>query len=233
MDADVVLLDLDGTLSEAGPAITAAVSLALEHCGHDPLDQTALRAFVGPPLEDSFAALGFAPALIEEAVRIYRDNYTLLGNPLYDGVLDALLTLRGAGLRLALATSKPQELAEQVVRDTGLGPLLEVVAGSDIPTGVVTKADVIRRALTRLGHARSPIMVGDRRYDVAGAAVHNIPCVGVLWGYGTAEELRSAGAYVLVETAQELVDMLLSDQTEATARDGIAPGVGIAAGVAS
>lgn len=217
MDVDAVLLDLDGTLSEAGPAIAAAVSLALEHCGHDPLDEDALRGFVGPPLEDSFAALGFDQELVHEAVQVYRDNYELLGNPLYPGVADALLTLRGAGLRLALATSKPQELADEIVVDAGLAPLLEVVAGSDPPSGVVSKGDVVALALARLGDVRAAVMVGDRSYDVRGAAKHGLPCIGVLWGYGSTEELMSAGAVALVSSASELVDLLLS--TTAGQRD--------------
>jgi len=206
---DVVLLDLDGTLSEAGPAIVAAVAVALEHVGADPLDERALRAFVGPPLEDSFAALPrMDERLVQEAVAVYRASYDLLGSPLYDGVVDALQALRGAGLRLALATSKPQVFAEQVVAAHGLAPLLDVVVGSDRPAGRRTKGDVVAAALERMQPCRAPVMVGDREHDVLGATEHGVPCVGVLWGYGDAAELEAAGAVALARTPAELAALL-------------------------
>jgi len=209
LDVDVVLLDLDGTLSEAGPAIVAAVEVALEHVGADPLDEAALRAFVGPPLEDSFAALPrMDERLVAEAVAVYRSSYDLLSSPLYDGIAEALLALRAADLRLALATSKPQPFAEQIVEARGLGPLLEAVVGSDRPAGRRSKGDVVAAALKALGPHRAAVMVGDREYDVAGAAEHAVPCIGVLWGYGDAEELERAGAVALVRSPVELVTLL-------------------------
>lgn len=207
---DLALLDLDGTLSEAGPAITAAVALALEQVGADPLDEAALRAFVGPPLEDSFAALpGMDEALVERAVAAYRGSYDLLGSPLYVGVLEALQTLYDAGLRLALATSKPQPFAEQVVEAHGLEPLLEAVVGSDRAGGRRTKGDVVAETLRRAVPQRRAVMVGDREHDVRGAAEHGVDCVGVLWGYGDEAELTGAGAVALVGTPDELVQLLL------------------------
>lgn len=206
---DVVLLDLDGTLSEAGPAITAAVALALEQVGAEPLDETALRAFVGPPLEDSFAALpGMDEELVARAVAAYRAGYDLLGSPLYAGVPEALAALRAAGLRLALATSKPQPFAEQIVAAHALAPLLEVVVGSDRPAGRRTKGDVVGEALRQAPPARAAVMVGDREHDVHGAAEHGLETVGVLWGYGDEAELTAAGAAALVRTPAELVELL-------------------------
>lgn len=205
---DTVLLDLDGTLSEAGPAITAAVALALAHLGAAPLDVPGLRAFVGPPLEDSFAAV-LGDDLVERAVLVYRTHYDHLASPLYDGVLDVLQTLRAAGLRLALATSKPQPFAEQVVAGKGLDRLLDAVVGSDRAGGRVTKGDVVCRALLLLDGPRAPVMVGDRSYDVLGAAEHGVPCIGALWGYGSAAELTDAGAVTLADTPAALPALLL------------------------
>ena len=205
---DAVLLDLDGTLSDAGPAIVAALEVALAHVGHDPLDPVALRAFVGPPLEDSLADLGLDPHVVQDAVRVYHDNYDLLSSPLYDGVVEALQALRAAGLPLALATSKPQEMAEAVVGAGPLAGLLDHVAGADRPAGRLTKGDVVRHALGVLGGPSHPVMVGDRRYDVAGAAEHGVPCIGVLWGYGDEAELQGAGAAALAASPSELVALL-------------------------
>jgi len=217
MYVDAVLLDLDGTLSKAGAAIMTAVSGALDHVGAAPLEELALRAFVGPPLEDSFAALpGFSLARVDAAVRRYQATYDHTGPPLYQGIPDALRALQAHGLPLALATSKPQQLAEQVVEHTGLGPLLDVVVGSDRAGGRVTKAHVVELALRRLGAPSHPVMVGDRSYDVLGAAEHAVPCVGVLWGYGSADELRTAGAAALVTDPSSLVALL----TGASLMDG-------------
>jgi phosphoglycolate phosphatase len=207
---DAVLLDLDGTLSESGPAIVAAVSLALEHLGRDPLDELALRAFIGPPLEVSFAGLtDFDDALVAEAVRVYRQHYDLLGPPLYPGVEGGLQALRDAGLRLSLATSKPEPLALEIVTDKGLLHLFDAVCGAGPDSERTSKADVVAEALDRLGRPRRPVMVGDRHHDVEGAAVHGVPCLGVLWGYGDEAELRDAGALGVVHDMGELLDALL------------------------
>lgn len=207
---DAVLLDLDGTLSESGPAIVAAVSVALEHLGRDPLDEDALRAFIGPPLEVSFASLaGLDDALVAEATRVYRDNYDLLGPPLYPGVQGALVALRAAGLQISLATSKPEPLAIEIVTDKGLLHLFDAVCGAGPDAERTTKADVVAKALQRLGHPERPVMVGDRHHDVEGASAHGVPCIGVLWGYGDETELRDAGAIGLVRDLGELLDVLL------------------------
>lgn len=205
---DAVLLDLDGTLSDAGPAMAAAVTRALAHVGAPPVDARVLRAFVGPPLEDSFTALLRDPALVDEAVRVYRADHDQLASPLYEGVPEALRALQAAGLPLAVATSKPQEFAELVVAHKGLSDLLPLVAGSDRPGGRLTKGDVVARALQLLGPVQAPVMVGDRSYDVAGAAEQGVPCIGVLWGYGEPEELSRAGAAALVASPAELVALL-------------------------
>ena len=207
---DAVLLDLDGTLSESGPAIVAAVSVALAHLGRDPLDEQALRAFIGPPLEVTFGELLDADdALVAEATRVYRDNYDLLGPPLYAGVVPALEELRTAGLKISLATSKPEPLALEIVTDKGLLHLFDAVCGAGHDSERTTKADVVAKALQRLGHPERPVMVGDRYHDVDGAAEHGVPCLGVLWGYGSEAELREAGAVALVHDLDELLDVLV------------------------
>jgi phosphoglycolate phosphatase len=207
---DAVLLDLDGTLSESGPAIVAAVSAALEHLGRDPLDEQALRAFIGPPLEVSFSSLpGFDDALVAEAVRAYRRDYDLLGPPLYPGVERMLGRLREAGLRVSLATSKPEPLALEIVTDKGLLHLFDAVCGAGPDAERTSKADVVGKALERLGRPARPVMVGDRHHDVEGAAEHGVPCIGVLWGYGSAQELTAAGAVALVDDVDALLARLL------------------------
>ena len=205
---DAVLLDLDGTLSDAGAAIGVSVALALERIGERALSREQLRGFVGPPLEDSFAALGLSDPVVARAVTLYRAHHDQLASPLYEGVRAALQALRGAGLRLALATSKPQQFAELVVAGKQLTSFFDVVVGSDREGGRLTKGDVIASALVALGTPTFPVMVGDRRHDVQGAAEHGVPCIGVLWGYGEPGELEQAGAAALAATPIELVDLL-------------------------
>lgn len=159
----------------------------------------------------SFASLGFDERLVREAVRVYRQNYDLLGPPLFPGVLPALQQLRAAGLRLALATSKPQVLAHEIVSHHGLLELLDAVCGAESDHARSTKAQVVGEALRALGGPERPVMVGDRLHDVEGAAAHGVPCIGVLWGYGDADELTSAGAVSLAGDVDELVALLLSD----------------------
>jgi phosphoglycolate phosphatase len=207
---DAVLLDLDGTLSESGPTIVAAVSRALEHLGRDPLDEQTLRAFIGPPLEESFAALPeFDDDLVAEAARVYRQYYDLLGPPLYDGAVDALERFRAAGLQVSLATSKPEPLALEIITDKGLLHLFDAVCGAGHDSERTTKADVVAKALDRLGHPQRPVMVGDRCHDVEGAAAHGVPCIGALWGYGDADELTGAGAVALAEDVPRMVGLVL------------------------
>jgi phosphoglycolate phosphatase len=208
---DAVLLDLDGTLSESGPAIVAAVSKALEHLGRDPLEEQALRAFIGPPLEVSFSSLpGFDDELVAEATRVYRQHYDLLGPPLYPGIEGGLQLLRDAGMKVSLATSKPEPLALEIITDKGLLHLFDAVCGAGHDSERTTKADVVAKALDRLGRPSRPVMVGDRHHDVEGAAAHGVPCLGVLWGYGAADELLGAGAVGLVSDVGELLDVLLA-----------------------
>lgn len=206
---EAVLLDLDGTLSDSGSAITSAVTAALLAVGHPELDAPVLLGFVGPPLEDSFAALpGFTAERVAAAVAAYRAGYDLLGSPLFDGVLATLRQLRAHGLRLALATSKPQPYAEQVVAAHGLSPLFEHVVGLEPAAGRSTKGDVVGEALRLLAPVGPAVMVGDREHDVRGAAEHGLPCVGALWGYGGEAELRAAGATLLAARPADLVRLL-------------------------
>lgn len=204
---DALLLDLDGTLSASGPMIVAGIQRALAHVGADPIDSEALQAWLGPPLADSFAAIpGIDPA---RAVAAYRAAYDPLEAPLFDGIPQTLHALRERGVRLALATSKPQAYAEVIVRGKGLAPLLEVVVGWDDAAGRTTKGNCVGEALRQLGAVTAPVMVGDRSHDVEGAAEHGVPCIGALWGYGSREEL--SGAAALIERPGELLQAVRQD----------------------
>ena len=160
-----------------------------------------------------FATLGVPQTRVDDAIAAYREYYGrqgLLENRVYDGIPEALARLRAAGLRLVLATSKPEPFAERIVAAFGLAPLLDHVAGATLDGTVARKADVIARALEAVGAAAGPdvVMVGDRAHDALGAAEHGLTCVGVEWGYAEPGELEAAGAIAVVATPAELADLL-------------------------
>ncbi|WP_149205084.1 HAD hydrolase-like protein [Actinotalea subterranea] len=209
---DTVLLDIDGTLCDPGRSILTAAQHALRQLGVDEHDEAALRRFVGPPLEPSFRDYyGFAEPDVQAAVMHYREHFSDHGmaeyRP-YPGIAEALEELRGRGLRLAVVTAKIQPFAEQALRTTGLLGFFELVSGR-APDEVVEKSVTLRAALARLSPApANPVMVGDRRHDVEAARANDIESIGVLYGYGTREELEHAGATHLAAVPADIVDVV-------------------------
>lgn len=212
---DVILFDLDGTLTDPGEGITNSVSHALEKF-HIPVpERRELYKFIGPPLYQSFMefyGLDREQALL--AVDYYREYYRDRGiweNEVYAGIPSLLEQLKAAGKRLVLATSKPEEFALQILEHFGLRQYFELVAGSTMDSSRVEKADVIAYALEQQQIAPGPavVMVGDREHDVLGAKKAGLDCIGVLFGYGTEPELQTAGAVHIAATVEELAGLLL------------------------
>jgi len=214
----LVLLDLDGTLTDPYVGICGSVAYAIAQLGKSPLTEQQLRSFIGPPLQDQFATLGLDTREVERAVALYRERFTERGlyeNRVYAGVADALTALTAASLRLAVATSKPTVFAERIVRHLGLDEHLDLVAGATLDGTRRTKADVIAFALTALGaDASRAVMVGDRAQDIIGAREHGMRSIGVGWGYAEPGELEAAEADVVVETPEELVGALVPNSVD-------------------
>ena len=212
-----IIFDLDGTLTDSAPGVINAIVYALEHLGVDVPEKKVLSTFVGPPLRESFHhSCGLSLEKTEEAIRFFREYYAPTGiyeNSAYPGIAAALARLKDAGRTLAVATSKLDESAVQVVEHFGLAPYLDFVAGSTADGTRWDKADVLRYARARLGaDADDALMVGDRKYDVEGAAKNGVACMGVLYGYGDREELERAGALCLAETPEDIARLILADQ---------------------
>jgi phosphoglycolate phosphatase len=212
--ADPILFDLDGTLTASGPGILASVRHALDRLGEPEPPDEVLGQFIGPPLLDSFEHLcGMDRAQAWAAVLAYREHYAEQGqfqNSVYDGIVETLAALAGAGRVLAVATSKAEVYAASILEHFGLVPFFSTIVGSQLDGTRTAKAEVVAEALARLGTgAGTAVMVGDRRQDVAGARAVGIPCVGALWGYGSAAELCDAGADALAETPTDLISLLL------------------------
>ncbi len=205
--APLALLDLDGTLTDSYPGIAASARVAFTALDLPVPDDVALRRFVGPPLPQSFALFDVPAARIPAAVAAYRAYFRERGmweNRVYDGIPTQLEALRDAGVRLAVATSKPEVFAAPICERFGLTPYLDGVFGAPLDDVPSTKADVIAAALTALAPVGAAVMVGDRSHDVVGATAHALPCLGVAWGYAQDGELQDAGADIVVPDVTEL-----------------------------
>lgn len=211
-----VLFDLDGTLTESAPGIMKSVEYALKKFGIEETDKERLRLFIGPPLRDSFQKFyGFSEEQCKLGVEYYRECFlagAMFENAVYDGIPELLQTLRDAGKKLVVATSKPEPQTLQILEHFDLLHYFDFVAGATLDESRCEKADVITYALEQFGitDTESTVMIGDRRNDVEGAAANGLPCIGVLYGYGSREELTEAGARVLAETPEELGRLLLA-----------------------
>ena len=209
-----IIFDLDGTLTDSGPGVMNAVTYALERFGVEVPDRQALRAFVGPPLRESFQRFGgLSPEKAEEAILVFREYYEPTGifeNSVYPGMEATLGELKAAGRTLAVATSKLDKTSYRVLDHFGLSSYFDVVVGSRADGTLSEKAEVLACALARLGaDAGEALMVGDRKYDVEGAAENGVACMGVLYGYGGRDELLSAGAICLAETPADIARLIL------------------------
>ncbi len=213
---DVVLFDLDGTLTDPGMGITNSVMHALKKYGIEVTDRSELYKFIGPPLHESFEKYyGFSHEEAMQAVEYYREYYKIKGiyeNLLYDGVEDLLKTLFENGRKIILATSKPEVFAKEILRHFGVEKYFYYVAGSNLDGSRVAKADVIEYALESAGITDKPsaVMVGDREHDIIGAKKVGLDSIGVLFGYGSREELEAAGADYTAETVDNIKTMVCS-----------------------
>jgi phosphoglycolate phosphatase len=219
-DRTHVLLDLDGTISDSEPGIVNSLRWACKVEGFPEPTDAQVRSVIGPPFELGLPAIGIPDDALERVIDSYRQRYAETGayeNTLYDGVIEMLDALARQGYSLSVATAKPEVTAHPILDYFGISDRFEVRAGATLTTARRTKAQVIDHALLELGIHADPdlwdhvIMIGDRDHDVLGAMHHRIPCIGVLWGYGSIEELLGAGAVALAESPDELVELVARD----------------------
>ena len=207
----VILFDLDGTLTDSGEGITKCAQLALSHFGIHIEDRTRLRCFVGPPLRESFPKFGVPEDRVEEAIAVFRSRYLTVGkfeNIPYPGIENLLRTLKGQGHRLYVATSKPESTAVEILDKFALSTYFTRICGASMDSGRDSKEAVIAYLLELEGREQKTVMVGDTAFDVIGAAAHEIPTIGVSWGYGDVDEMLAAGACAIAHTPEELETLL-------------------------
>lgn len=209
-----LLFDLDGTLTDPMEGITKSVQYALKKQGIIEEDLWNLTKFIGPPLMDSFQKYyGFSEEEAKQAVVDYREYFSPTGkfeNKVYEGIPAMLAALKEQGFTLALATSKPEVFALDILEHFELKQYFDFVGGA-LLDGRTDKAEVISYVLTSIeAKKEETVMIGDREHDLIGAAKNGLFSVGVLYGYGDREEHEKAGAGQIVETVEELKDYLLS-----------------------
>lgn len=209
--AKTILFDLDGTLTDSGEGIINCAILALEHFGLPIPSREAMCVFVGPPLHESFIRHGVPADQAEEAIRIYRSRYIPIGkfeNTPYPGIRELLETLKSDGHTLYVATSKPEQMSVEILEHFDLAKYFTRICGATMDTSRSTKEAVIEYLIQENGKAENMVMVGDTKFDVIGAKAHNIPAIGVSWGYGTVQEMQDAGAAAIADDPQQLLHLL-------------------------
>ncbi len=216
MKYTIALFDLDGTVTDSGPGILNSIRYALSKYKLPVPPEKVLRTFIGPPLKEQFQAVC---ALTEEEsarmVEAYREYYTDKGifeNSVYRGVPELLEQLQKAGVRILMATAKPEEFAKRIAEHFGFAKYFEFIGGARMDGRRTDKHEVIEYVLASCGisedERRQAVMIGDRSHDMIGAEKAGIHSLGVLYGYGTKEELENAGAELTAETPAQIAEMM-------------------------
>ena len=208
-----VFFDLDGTLTDPAEGIVNAVLYALRRYGIEETDREKLLRFIGPPLTESFSRYyGFSEEEAPKVVECYREYFAPTGiyeNRVYDGIPELLSALKAEGKRLYIATSKPELFATKVLQHFGLDRYFDGVYGAMMDGRRTKKGEVIAYALHETGLKPSEVvMVGDRMHDIVGAKQNNMRSIGVLFGYGSQEELTDAVADAIAETVDDIRTIL-------------------------
>lgn len=218
------LFDLDGTLTDSQEGITKSVQYALKAFGIEESDLTKLSAFLGPPLQESFMKYyGFTAEDADKAIEIYRKRFAPIGifeNRVYPGIPQMLEKLREKGMRLAVASSKPECYVRQILAHFDIEKYFDVIVGSELDGTRSQKEEVVEEALRQLKVLTIPVeerksccvMAGDRKFDIQGAKAHSLTGAGVGFGYAPPGELEGEGADYIAETVEELTRYLCRNE---------------------
>ena len=210
-----VLFDLDGTITNPGVGITKSVEYALNKFNIKEKDLKKLYKFIGPPLKESFIKYyNFNEEDAEKAIIFYREYFSSKGiyeNEVYENLEDILIYLKGSGSKIIVATSKPTFFAELILEYFNLKRYFDFISGSNLDGTRVKKAEVIKYAIeqNKITELSDVVMIGDREHDIIGAKTVGIESIGVLYGYGTLEELVNSEADYIVKDIHEL-ELLLN-----------------------
>ena len=215
------LLDLDGTIINSKEGIINAATHAANAIGITTSNYKGNpESLIGPPMREVMRQIHpFTDAQIEEIIKHYHEYYSQKGiyeNNIYPGIQDLLINLHNKGIVLAIATSNAEIYATKIAANHNIAQYFTVIMGADTARTREKKSEVITAALSHLGGKssfNSIIMIGDREYDIIGAQQTSIKSIGITWGYGTKEELQTAGAKHIADTTQELYNTILQQIT--------------------
>lgn len=214
-----ILFDLDGTVSESAAGIKASLEHAIGIIGCPRPNLEDYTLYIGPPLIDTFTNLcGLDIGTAERGAQLYRDYYSEKGkllNRAYDGVRELLLSLRAKGAKIAVCTSKYEPFAREILEIIGLSDCFDAVCGSNLDGSRKDKRDLIPYAVSSLGgsfpaDAAQTVMLGDTWYDAQGARLCRVDFIGVTYGYGSIDAMKSEGAESFAATPSELGELLIS-----------------------
>lgn len=209
---NIILFDLDGTLTDSAEGVIRACQYMQEKMGMQVWATEDLRFIVGPPLMKTFTEdFGMDVETAEQAMLVYREYYGTVGlfeNKVYPGVVEMLADLRAKGKRMAVATSKKEALAVRILEHFDIAKYFDVIGGDAREVGRDTKAKVIDYVLETLQAEKGDvIMVGDRKFDIEGAHTLGVPCIAVEFGYGDRAEFEAYQADYIVATAEEIAEL--------------------------
>ena len=217
MKYKIAIFDLDGTITDSGSGIINSIRYALEKYGLPVPEEKVLRTFIGPPLKEQFQAVcGLNEEESARMVDAYREYYTEKGifeNSVYSGVPEMLERLKESGVRILMATAKPEKFAKRIAEHFNFAKYFEFIGGACMDGRRTDKYDVIEYVLDSCGiseeEKKDAVMIGDRSHDMIGAAKAGLHSLGVLYGYGSREELASAGAAMTAETPGDICSIIL------------------------
>lgn len=212
---DGVLLDFDGTIADTGEGIFSSVRYAIEAMGFDPLPEEIIHTFIGPPIFSSFRReLNLSDEDSAKAVEKYRERYVEDGIyklKVYDGLEKLMNDMKKSGIKLAIASSKPENFIVKILEFLKSDNLFDYISAPENDKAPESKTALVERAVSRLGIDKSrAVMIGDRYFDIDGANGAGIDSIGVTFGFGSKEELQNAGATFIAENVDDIRKIIFS-----------------------
>lgn len=211
---DYIAFDLDGTLTDPEVGLVKGFMYAFDRVGIKYDDPKALRRYIGPPLHEEWKReYGFTEEETARAIAIFREYYDEFGwaeNRVYDGIVELLEALKARGKTIVLATSKPENTARRIMALFGLDKYFDFMGGASTSSTRDKKWEVLEYSLLSVGATDKSgcILIGDRKYDAEGASIYGIDSIGVLWGHGTEDELRSSGFTYIAADTEDVLNIL-------------------------
>ena len=214
MDKQYILFDLDGTLTDPALGITNSIMHAIKKMNLEPQKREDLYVFIGPPLHESF--MNFFHLSSQEAdlaVENYREYFSVTGlfeNDPYPHINEVLADLKNKGYQIALATSKPEIYAKQILEKFDMVQYFDIIKGSKLNDRTENKTRIMKEAMDCFNDSdlSKYVMVGDRKFDMLGAKELGIDSIGVTYGYGSRQELEESQATIIIDDCRQLKEVL-------------------------